>query len=118
MPKNSKNNLYKNEQEAIKDKILNLLKIDTEKKYFILYELDNDINKQNEILSLENDCDKYFATSRWTYFMNKREGKINDRPYLLLIRNILSACDVDFISKTIQIPINDKKIFTVKYFIL
>ena len=115
MPKNSKDNLYKNEQIEIKNKLLQILNITQEKKSITLYEIDNDTNKQNEILSLENDCEKYFVSSTWTYFRNKRDKIINERPYLLLLKNILSSTKIDFNTSRILIGEKDNKKQTVKY---
>jgi len=115
MPKDSKDNLYKNEQIEIKNKLLQILKITQENKYITLYEIDNDIETQNAILSLESDCEKYFVSSTWTYFRNKRDKIINDRPYLLLLKNILSSTNVNFNTARILIGEKDNKKQTVKY---
>jgi len=115
MPKDSKDNLYKNEQIEIKNKLLQILKITQENKYITLYEIDNDIETQNAILSLESDCEKYFVSSTWTYFRNKRDKIINDRPYLLLLKNILSSTNVNFNTARILIGEKENKKQTVKY---
>jgi len=117
MPKNSRDNLYKNEQEQIKNKVLEILEITQDKNFFTLYELDNNMEKQNAILALESECEKYFACGQWTYFRNKMKDNNKDRPYLLLSRNILSACNVDFYNKNTTLTIDNIKHSTVKYFI-
>ena len=117
MPKNSKNNIYKEEQIEIKKKLLEILKIDENKNYFTLFELDTDIELQNKIFALENDCDKYFATSKWTYFIYKRDGKLGNRPYLLMIRNILNATNTIFLNKVTTLTIEKNKYPTTKYII-
>jgi hypothetical protein len=117
MPKNTKNNIFKDEQIEIKKKLLQILKIDANKNYFTLFELDSDIELQNRIFELENDCDKYFATSTWTYFKYKRDGKISNRPYLLMIRNILNATNTIFLNKVTTLTIEKNKYQTTKYII-
>ena len=37
---------------------------------FLLYELDNDENKQKEILALEPEIKKYFICGKWSCFKN------------------------------------------------
>jgi len=116
MPKNSKENLYKNEQLNVKNKILEILNINQDNNYFTLYDLDNNTEKQNAILALEGDCEKYFGISNWSYFRYKRENKQNiERPYLLLIRGILSNCNIEFEREQISLKINKTNIITSKY---
>jgi len=115
MPKNSKDNLFKIQQLEVKNKLLEILKINQEKNYFTLYELDNDIETQNLILALEGDCEKYFVSSTWTYFRNKKDEIINDRPYLLLLKNILSANNVNYNTSRILVGDKDNRKQTVKY---
>jgi len=118
MPKNSKDNLFKIKQLEVKNKLLEILKITQEKNYFTLYELDNDIETQNLILALEGDCEKYFACGEWTFFRYKKDKKGCDRPYLILIRNILSAMDIQYINKPMSHVIDNIKTSTTKYFII
>jgi len=118
MPKNTKNNIFKDEQINLKNKLLEILNINQDKNYFTLYELDNNNEKQNEILSLENECNQYFATSTWTYFKYKRDGKQSDRPYLLMIRNLLNATNTIFLNKVTTVTIGDNKYSTTKYILI
>jgi hypothetical protein len=119
MPKNSKDNLFKIQQLEVKNKLLEILKINQEKNYFTLYELDNDIERQNLILSLEGDCEKYFAISRWTYFANKKDNKPLERPALVLAKNILSSMDTELVNTKCTITDNNnKKLVTSKYVVI
>ena len=111
-----KEDIHKDKQIEIKNKLLDLLNINNDNKSFILYDIDKNIDLQNKILSLENDCEKYFAASTWTYFRNKREGNKNDRPYLLLIKNILSSCNIEIVNKQSYVKENNERIKTVKYY--
>jgi len=120
MPKNSKDNLYKNEQLNVKNKILDILNINQDKNFFTLYDLDNNTEKQNAILALEADCEKYFAVSRWTYFASKKDtSKPIERPALVLAKNILNSLNVELVNTKMSITTNDnKKIITSKYVII
>lgn len=80
--------------------------------------MDNDIETQNTILSLESDCEKYFASGEWTFFRYKKEKKVCDRPYLILIRNILNAMNIQYFNKPTTHMINNVKKSTTKYFIV
>lgn len=119
MPRNSKVSLFKVEQLQVKDKLLDILNINQDKNYFTLYELDNNIEKQNQIIALENDCEKYYSCSEWTYFRYKRENKINERPSLVLAKNILASHDIELVNTKVSVTTNDnKKIVTSKYVII
>lgn len=85
---------------------------------FSLYQLDNDINKQNDILGLANECFQNFSTSSWTYFRYLKENKTSSRPYLLLIRNILDANKIKYFNKRTTFTLNNKQISTTKYIIV
>lgn len=115
MPKNTKINVNKEHCENIKNKILNLLNINETNNFFTIYQLDNDEILQNKILEFENDCLKYFPTSQWSYFRNKREHKKSERPYLLLLKNILNAIKFKINREQISIKINKTNIITSKY---
>ena len=84
---------------------------------FNLYELDKDIYKQERILTLANRCKEKFAISSWTYFRNEKENKTTTRPYVLLIRNILSEFNIKYYNKRTTILLNGNKIYTTKYYI-
>lgn len=118
MPKNNKESMYVNERLEVKTRLLQILNIVSNNNYFILYNLDNDIEKQQQIIALAIDCEKYFATSRWVYFFNKKENKESDRPYLNLIRNILQATKTEFFNKPCSFTLDNIKHTSVKYFII
>ena len=53
---------YQTEREEMCNKIISILELD-ENKSFLLCELDNDTEKQNKILELKDDIQKYFSVS-------------------------------------------------------
>lgn len=72
---------------------------------FSLKELDENNDKQNNIIALEANIKKYFLCSRWTYFSNKnREFKRN---YLSLIKAIMKDMNVKMASSTLVKKNND-----------
>lgn len=76
---------YQNEREEICNKIITILEL-TEDNTMLLYELDGDIEKQNKIIELKEEIQKYFACSTISSFKPNFECK---RPYLNIVRSIL-----------------------------
>lgn len=98
-------------------KLINILGVTKEKNYFSLYEMDLDHEKINNIIGLEKEVEEYFATSRMSYFNNKKDNIESTRPYLNLIRNILNAMKIKYYNKVTTITINGEKHNTIKYYI-
>jgi hypothetical protein len=105
------------ECSIILDKLINIIGVTKDKNYFSLFEMDNEHNKINQIILLVPDIEKYFATSRMSYFSNKKNNKDSNRPYLNLIRNILKALDITYYNKVTSITIDGIKHNTIKYYI-
>ncbi len=88
--------LYKKEQEEILVKLMNILELD-ENNSITLYNLDNDIIKQQNIMTLSNDIKKYF---RFECIKRIRNPETVKRPFLSIIKNIckmkynILSCDV------------------------
>jgi hypothetical protein len=76
---------YQTEREEICNKIITILDL-KEDNIFLLCELDNDIEKQQKILELKEEIQKYFACSTISSF---KPNFICKRPYLNIIRSIL-----------------------------
>jgi hypothetical protein len=88
---------YKNEREDICKKIISILEL-KEDNFFLLCELDEDIEKQNKILELKEEIKKYFACSTISSFKPNFECK---RPYLNIIRSILRKQNYTFVGDDI-----------------
>ena len=101
------------EREDICNKIINILELD-ENKSFLLCELDNDTEKQNKILEMKEDIQKYFSVSCISSFRPKFECK---RPYLNIVRSILRKQGYTFIGNDYTIKINNNPKKTIKYLI-
>ena len=76
---------YQLEREEICKKILNILELN-EDNSFLLCELEKNIEKQNKIIELKEEIQKYFACSSISSFKPNFECK---RPYLNIVRSIL-----------------------------
>lgn len=79
--------LYKKEQNEIVDKIINILELDNENS-IILYNLDNDKEKQNKILKLIPEIRKYYSFST---IIGASEPSNAKRPYLSITRQITKS---------------------------
>jgi len=76
---------YKKEREEYCDKIISILELD-ESNSFLLCELDENIEKQTNLLNLKEDIKKCFTVSDISTFKPNCECK---KPYLNMIRSIL-----------------------------
>lgn len=82
---------YEKERKEVLDKLLKILNINKENTIFYVNDLQNDENKQKQILDLESDVIKYFKHCRWSYFT--RENLPN--PYLSLAKSILKNMNIN-----------------------
>lgn len=78
---------FQNEQNQIFKKMNNILGLTDDNNTFYLYTIDDDQNKQDQIMALLDDCKKYFNSAKWVIF-NKT---VNERRYLSLIRSVYRA---------------------------
>jgi len=104
---------YKLEREHICKKIIDILQLDTNNS-FILYELDENIEKQTSILDMKPEIQQYFACSEISSFKPNFDCK---RPYLNIVRGILRKQGYSFISTDINLQINESLKRTKKYII-
>ena len=92
---------YVSEREEICNELINIIELDTE-GCFLLSNLDTDIEKQNKILALKDEIQKYFAVSSITAFKPNVSGDTK-RPYLNIARAILRQEGYIFEGTTIWI---------------
>jgi hypothetical protein len=104
---------YLTEREEICNKIISILGL-KEDNTFLLCELDEDIEKQNKIMGLKEEIQKYFACSTISSFKPNFECK---RPYLNIIRSILRKQNYNFVGNDYTIKINNIPKKTIKYII-
>ena len=76
---------YQNEREDICKRLISILKLD-DTNSFLLCDLDEDTEKQNQITEMKEEIQKYFACSTISSFKPNFDCK---RPYLNIVRSIL-----------------------------
>ena len=105
---------YQKEREELCNKLINILQLDRENS-FLLHELDNNIEKQNAIMSMKDEIQRVFACSTISSFRPNFECK---RPYLNIVKSILRKQGYLFNGSNYQIKLETgiQKIST-KYFI-
>ena len=92
---------YLTEREEICNKIITILDL-KEDNTFLLCELDEDIEKQNKIMDLKEEIQKYFACSTISSFKPNFNCK---RPYLNIIRSILRKQNYNVNGNDIEIKL-------------
>jgi hypothetical protein len=108
-----KSELYKNEQIQIMNQIIDILQLDDDNG-FILYDLDNNIDKQTKIMELIPIIRKYFTFRNIIGAKNPEQAK---RPYLSIIKHIVKL-QYKMLSCDYRLKINDVEIRTKKYILL
>ena len=98
---------YIEEQKNILIKLYDILGITETNKQFSLKELDNNIEKQQKILQLEEDIKKYFICNRWCYFNQKCKGF--KRNYLSLIKCLIRQMNIKLITSNVYIKNKENK---------
>ena len=88
MPK--KVELYNEDRQIIINKLFEILEITEFNKSFSLHKMDDNIEKQQQVLDLEQDIKKYFICSRWTC-INKKDVQ---RKWLSMIKYVFRDMDI------------------------
>lgn len=105
-----KSELYKKEQDEIKDKIITILDLENKNSY-TLYELDNNKEIQNKIMELIPEIRKWYSFNCMKAVGEPSKIK---RPYLCIIKYLLKD-KYKIESKDFHFTINDEYIRTKKY---
>ena len=103
---------YKNERLEILNKLNNILGITEDNNKFLLYDIDNNEDKQKEIIGLASDIEKYFSCSGWSYFSKDLQ---DNRKYMSLMRSIYKQFNYNLYVKSVIISKDNKKIKTQQY---
>ena len=101
----TKKEVYKKEQDEIINKIITIVGIE-DKKQITLYELDNDIKTQKEIMDLIPDIRKYFSFNNLKAVGEPERIK---RPWLSIIKQ-LTKKEYNLYRKDYRIYKEDKDI--------
>jgi hypothetical protein len=109
-----KKHKYKQEQQEILDRLLNILNYNNDYTFY-LYDLDNKTELQENIINLSDDIKKYYPSSSCMGV----NGKNCKRPYLSIIRYILKYHNKElyFMDFTLEIE-NGETTRTKKYKII
>ena len=85
--------INKDKQKEVLDKLLVILQVNENKNTFSLHELDDNEEKRNKILGLEDEIKEAFCYSTWTCF--RRDTK---RKWLSMIKYVMKDMDKNLIS--------------------
>src|SRR5947207_7994234 len=110
----SKKNKFENERNEIIKKLNNILGITETNYVFCLSDIDDDIIKQNQIISLVEDVKRYFKYSGWPYFSKE----LKDRKYLSLTKSIYKDMQYDMIPHLKPVIVDGKKFQRTNYVIM
>ena len=103
---------YQNEREDICKRLISILKLD-DTNSFLLCDLDEDTEKQNQITEMKEEIQKYFACSTISSFKPNFDCK---RPYLNIVRSILRQQNYVFERSEIEKSKSDGSFFrSTKY---
>ena len=105
MPDSKKSEKFKMERIAVYNKLMTILNY-SQNEYFILNDIDNNIDLQNKILDLIVDIRKFYSASGCK---GCSENRVCKRPYMSIIRYLLKQNNKTLYSTEIAIPICEKK---------
>jgi hypothetical protein len=105
---------YTSERQSLVNKMLKILEINETNNILSLKKLDEDQQKQQQIINLIDDIKQYFICSSWTFFSNKKR-KIK-RLYLSLIKSVMKEMNVQMISST-RLNKTDEKVQNETFYI-
>ncbi len=111
MPMRLKSDLYPAEQGQVRRKIIDILALDSENS-ITLYELDNDVEKQQKIMALLPEIIKWFAVRK---SMAAQTPEKCHRPWMCILRFVLKP-KFKIIREDYRLKIENKTIRTQKYF--
>ena len=109
----SKKELYKDEQNIIINKLINILQLDSNNS-LILYDLDNNYDKQEKIYELIPEIKQYFKVGSVKSLTYPEQMK---RVYLSVIKLVIKN-EYNMFTKDLRIVKNEDIIRTKKYFII
>jgi len=113
MTNKKKNIKHKDKQDEILNTLLNILNYNGN-YVFYLYDLENDETLRNKIMELKDDIKTYYPSSTCIGV----NGKKCKRPYMSIIRYILTYNNKELYSCEHHIKKNNKRIRTKKYKII
>jgi 5'-deoxynucleotidase YfbR-like HD superfamily hydrolase len=113
--KRTKKEIYQNEREQIFIEMKNIIGLNKDVNLIYLYDLEQNKEAEEKILSLVDKIKKCYEYSKWGFFTGKSKG-INVS-YVLLIKHLLREHNYDLKSSSATLTIDSKKINTRLYII-
>ena len=89
---------YENECKLVLEKMFQILGINDQNNIFSLHNIDNDIDKQNSIINLEDEIKKYYLCGEWSCFNKKSMIK---RRWLSMIKYVIKDMKYIIISNRV-----------------
>ncbi len=89
--------LFSKERNDMIVKLEGLLGLTDTNRKFLLADLDNNVNTQNEITKLDGDIRKYFSCGSWPYFTFENGQK----KYISLVKSIYKDMGYELTKKAI-----------------
>lgn len=114
--RSTKKELYRQEREEIIKELNEILKINENKNYVYLYDIENDDNIKNKINEMSEEVKKYFKVGNWNYYIMKNNG---DKPLEIgLIRALYRDEGWLMTKKEKQIERNGEKVRSIVYYLV
>jgi hypothetical protein len=106
-----KSELYEKQQENIRNKLITILDLERNNP-LVLYELDNNVELQQQIMSLIPEIRAFFSFNDMVGVSEPHKTK---RPYFCIIKYLLKPI-YNIINKEFHLTKEGKRIRTVKYY--
>ncbi len=107
---NLKSILYRQEQEEIIESIIDILQLDNNKS-ISLYDLDNDMEKQDKIMNMIPEIRKFFSFST---IIGASEPHRAKRPYLSIIKQLCKK-KYDILVQDCRLKVDEKDVRSKRY---
>jgi len=104
---------YNTERVDILNKIKDILMVTQENNVFYLYDIDTNLDKQQQINDLKIQIETYFKSKNSAVFMPADKKAI--RPYMSLIRLVFKEMGYNMIVTRVTIYREEKSIYTSMY---
>lgn len=100
----TKKNKYDVERQTIIEKLDEIIGISDSNRSFYFYDLDNNIEKQNQIFALQDEIKRFFKAGNWNIFTKD----LKTRKYLSLLKSVYRDMGYTFIPITKSIKMDGK----------
>lgn len=109
----AKKDKYDVERQQVIERLDTIIGITDSNKLFYLYDLDNDVDKQNQILALEDEVKRVFRAGNWNVFAKE----VKTRKYLSLLRAVYRDMGYSLMSTAKSLKRDGKSVRSAGYLI-